>query len=69
MKRPKIAGDLYVAEEKMTKLLLLKSLQEERLKLQQLLAAKHQTMTGEPGSKAALMKKHISNIAFFELYL
>lgn len=50
-KRARVAMDLENAEKEMGRLLLLKGLQAERLKLQELLAAKHQRKTGEPGSK------------------
>ena len=46
------------AQSELTRLLFLKSLQEERIKLQQLHAAKHQRLTKQSGSEAAFEPVH-----------
>lgn len=51
-KRARVSEALAAAEKEMAHLVMLKGLQAERLRLQHLLALKHQAKTGEPGPKA-----------------
>lgn len=53
-KRARTLEALKDAEMKLAHLVMLKGLENERLKLQQLLAAKHQAKSGENGSEAAI---------------